>query len=123
MKKDCSAICTTAAYWRSLCDSNSNIKKPFNLKRMSPVFPGVGVAHQKAEEKKPITDPVIEQKAERQQISGNVTKADPKTNTFTVKGEDVEVTLSNKGPLPKVGQKITITIVCKRLDCTRTTSW
>ena len=87
------------------------------------VFSGVGMAQQKAEEKTPTTAPVMEQKAERQRISGEVTKVDPKTNTFTVKGKDVEVTLSKGGPLPKVGQRITITIVCKSGECVITISW
>ncbi|MFA6922207.1 MAG: hypothetical protein WC216_10210 [Gallionella sp.] len=89
------------------------------------VFPGVGVAQQKDEEIKPTTAPVLEQKAEMREITGKVTKVDPKTNTFTVKGEGVEVTLSARGELPKVGARIRIVVDCdfKTQECTIKIIW
>lgn len=89
------------------------------------VFTGLGVAQQKGEEKKPAAAPVMEQQARPQQIIGEVTRVDPKTNTFTVKGKDFEVTLPKQGSLPNVGQRIKITIECSGppWHCTITISW
>ena len=59
----------------------------------------------------------------RQEITGTVTKVDPKTNTVTVRGEGFDIMLpaGNVG-LPKVGQKVKVTLSCSAppLKCTLT---